>query len=577
MLGASAKENRKYDILIPMVAFVSMVIFKIIFVIGNRTIPTLADEFIYIEYARQLAENGFYSGVHYPLMYPLLLSPAFLFGDNFYIVMKIINVLWSSMAPVLVYFIARKFVGYKESAICTAFCMVLPFQYTFPMMMLSENVYYPLLLLAVLILVSDIKNEWLEVIGLGVLLGIMFMTRHVTLVMLPVFWMAWVLKKFSQKAKFSTILTQGMALVLSCLVAYMPWFIMQLRNGYRVKVIIGFSIASKTNPEQLTADRLLMVALFYLCYLAVILAPVLGIMIKSLFAIEWKKPWSQYNRLFFLIWGLLGINFVAVVRHSWRANYNYPVFERIKGRYVLYFPILFAILAIVALYNRRVVIKNKVINILVTYLLPCAAVIVSYGIVAKGWFFNLNPTEFLGSIQAIDGIRAVQAGYKYVAVALIFSIVAQAVYDFGILKSGNLKSTIMIVGACLIVAESAGTTDGWKHIKELQANEDNGTVLYGTRLVETLEKMPYDTAGKYYVYSDNLVNFNFLKRLIRFENKNDVIFSNKVKSMEGENIYVYTKEPEKYIDYFIENIAGFEYQQEKYYLLYIKAEGIKEK
>ena len=47
--------------------------------------------------------------------------------------------------------------------------------------------------------------------------------------------------------------------------------------------------------------------------------------------------------------------------------------------------------------------------------------------------------------------------------------------------------------------------------------------------------------------------------------------------MEGENIYVYTKEPEKYIDYFIENIAGFEYQQEKYYLLYIKAEGIKEK
>lgn len=574
---ATAKDNKKYDIWIPLAAYVVMVIFKIIFVIGNRTIPNLSDEFTYIEYARQLAQHGSYSGVQYPLMYPLLLSPAFLFGDNFYIAMKIMNVLWSSLISVLVYFIARKFVGYKESAICTAFSMVLPFQYTFPMIMLSENVYYPMLLLAVLILISDIKNEWLEVIGLGALLGIMFMTRHVTLVMLPVFGMAWVLKKFSQKSKFRTIFIQGCVLVLSCVVAYMPWFIMQFRNGYRVKVIIGFSIASKTNPEQLTTDRLLMVALFYICYLAVILAPVLGIMIKSFFAIEWKNLWSRYNRLWFLVWGLLAINFVAVVRHSWRANYNYPVFERIKGRYLLYFPMLFAILAVITLYHRRVVIKNKVVNILLTYVVPCAAVIVSYGIVAKGWFFDLNATVFLGSIEAIDGIRAVQAGYKYVVIVLIFALIAQAIYDFADAGCGKLKYGILMVGACLVVAESAGATDGWNRIKELQANEDNGIVLCGTRLMEAFEKMPYDTDGKYYVYADDQANYRFLNQLTRYETNGTVIFSKKLSSMEGENVYIYTKEPEKYVDCFIENIAQFEYQEENYYLLYIKAEGIEEK
>lgn len=574
MIETTERDNKKYDILIPAAAYVVMVVFKILFVIGNRTVPNLSDEFTYIEFARQLAENGSYSSVQYPLFYPLLLTPAFLFGDNFYIAMKIINVLWSSLISVLVYFIARKFVGYKESAICTAFSMVLPFQYTFPMIMLSENVYYPLFLLAVLILISDIKNEWLEVIGFGVLLGIMFMTRHVTLVMLPVFGMAWVLKKFSQKTKFRTIFIQGCAMVLSCLVAYMPWFVMQFRNGYRVKVIIGFSIASKTNPEQLTTDRLVMVAIFYLCFLAVILAPVLGIMLKSFFAIEWKNLCSRYNRLWFLVWGLLAINFVAVVRHSWRANYNYPVFERIKGRYLLYFPMLFAVLAVITLYHRRVVIKNKVVNILLTYIMPCIAVIVSYGIVAKGWFFNLDAATFLGSIEAIDGIRAVEAGYKYVVIALLFSMIAQVIYDFVDVPLGKLKYGMLMVGVCIVIAESAGATDGWRAIQEVKEEEDSGVVLCGTKLVEAFEQMPYDENGIYYVYADAPNLYRFLNQYTRYETNGKVVFSKKADSMRGENVYVYTKQPEKYVDYFIENIAQFEFKEENYYLLYIKAEGI---
>ena len=93
MREATARDNKKYDILIPTVAYFVMVLFKILFVIGNRTIPNLSDEFTYIEFARQLAENGSYSSVQYPLFYPLLLTPAFWFGEHFYIAMKIINVL----------------------------------------------------------------------------------------------------------------------------------------------------------------------------------------------------------------------------------------------------------------------------------------------------------------------------------------------------------------------------------------------------------------------------------------------------------------------------------------------------
>ena len=62
----------------------------------------------------------------------------------------------------------------------------------------------------------------------------------------------------------------------------------------------------------------------------------------------------------------------------------------------------------------------------------------------------------------------------------------------------------------------------------------------------------------------------------RYETNGKVIFSKNVDSMKGENIYVYTKQPEKYTASFIENIAEFSFKEENYYLLYIKAEGIEE-
>ena len=73
----------------------------------------------------------------------------------------------------------------------------------------------------------------------------------------------------------------------------------------------------------------------------------------------------------------------------------------------------------------------------------------------------------------------------------------------------------------------------------------------------------------------NIPYSGFRKAYTRYETNGKVVFSKNIDSMVGENVYVYTKEPEKYIDCFIENIAHFEYQEETYYLLYIKSEGLK--
>ena len=117
--------------------------------------------------------------------------------------------------------------------------------------------------------------------------------------------------------------------------------------------------------------------------------------------------------------------------------------------------------------------------------------------------------------------------------------------------------------------------DGWRAIKEVKEVEDSGVVLCGTKLMEAFRKLPYDEGGRYYVYADAINLYRFLNQYTRYETNGKVVFSKNIDSMVGENVYVYTKEPEKYIDCFIENIAHFEYQEETYYLLYIKSEGLK--
>ena len=97
-IDMKGKEQKiRLDIWIPLGLFFALLIFKLAFVITNRSLPLIADEFTYAKYARKLFEEGTYKGVQYPLLYPLLLSPAYFFGEHFYLVMKIINALFSAM------------------------------------------------------------------------------------------------------------------------------------------------------------------------------------------------------------------------------------------------------------------------------------------------------------------------------------------------------------------------------------------------------------------------------------------------------------------------------------------------
>ena len=573
----------KIDIFIPAIAFTLMVIAKILFTIGNREIPIVADEYTYAFYGKQLSEFHSYRGYQYPLFYPLILAQAYWFGKaDVFLAMKIINVFWSSMTVVLTYMIARKFMNWKKSLIPMLFSMIIPFQFTYSMMLMSENVYFPLLLLAIWMIVRDDKREMLSSVLYGFLVGILFLTRFVTLVMIPVFILAWLMKKIDQKTPFIRIAVQGVALSIAGIIAYMPFFAVQLKKGYPVKFLLGFSIASKTNPEQLTTDRFIMVSILYFCFMVIAASPVITQMVKSFFAIEFKNIFGRFNRLWIMAWGLFGASFVAVVRHSWRASYNYPDFERIKGRYLIFFPLIFAILATIIMFEKKTRIKNNVLNVVVCYLLPAVTFIFSYMVIAKGFLFNFGGDTLLSSIEAIDGYKATKRGTYFLVAVLVLNFLVQLISDYGniIYKKVGIKTKNKVnkcvavsLAVCLLCCGMAGNSSLWKEITNQKEILNQTKVTFVNEMDKIVENLDTTHLDRVVIYADSKIFNVFLTKYMKFKYDEKVIVTNEYEKFDDEQQYVFTTKPDKFKDVTIKEMGSFHYKDSKnnsnYYILLV--------
>lgn len=553
-------KKNKLDLWIPIGLYIALLAVKLIFVVNNRSLPLIADEFTYVRYARALVENGSYKGVQYPLLYPLLLSISFVSENHFYIIMKIINALCSCFVPVIVYFICRMYVDEKKSAMCATFSAVIPFQYITTMTIMSENLYFSLLLLAVYVTLRKFSNEILGDVLLGIMLGLLFLTRHITLTLIPVFLFVWMMKQLEEKKKFLTIIGRGILICAVLAVVYSPWVIMCKSYGYSFKLIIGFSIASKTNPEQLTISRLLLTAGFYLCYYVLICAPFLGMVIKSFRGLEIKQIFHKYNQLWVMCYGLIAALFVAIVRHSWRAAYNYPDFTKIKGRYVIYVPLLVLIVGTVAVYGQRARFKKNWVNILMCYVLPTVALVMSYLIDIKAAFYEL-PDIFIDFFESMDGRRIKIIGVSFVAVTLLVMFGYQMIHDYG---KGKLKKYSFLVTAISIIGlEIWGATSYYEKAKKGDENNCSKNYRYAWEVKDTLDAIDSEEDAVIYVGELPEDIITYVRRAIEFYGMSQYTFQSDIGSQK--EFYVIAPEQGTYKDSVAETLDEYYWADEKYY------------
>lgn len=314
------------------------------------------DEMTYYDMVDSL-NRGFFSvdqTHHYPPLYPLLILPSLSFGQYTYAVIKLTNLMVTTSMIFPTYLIGRSFLDEKRSLIPALLSCLIPYHLVIPMRMVSENLYYPLFLWAAFFVFKQPEEKNMRLfwdILSAVCLGLLYLTRYISLAVIPMFVISWWFKPFDGndhllKPSYKKILR----FLLICLIAvavFSPWIIGGLLEDVPVKLTLGFGITSRTNENQLTLANLLTWIALYCLYIVILAAPALPLLFDSIptlfsnFSKKWKDEYVRFLlEVIFLMSGFLA----AASRHSWRAFYNETIPSRIMGRYVAYLLVPFLIL-----------------------------------------------------------------------------------------------------------------------------------------------------------------------------------------------------------------------------------------
>ena len=126
------------------------------------------------------------------------------------------------------------------------------------------------------------------------MLAVLYLTRYITLAAIPFFVLAWWVKPFEGEPglfkpgwkKFGHLVGMGAALLL---LAFSPWLIAGLREGVNLKLVLGFGVASKTDPAQLTLYNLVTWMVLYASYYVLVAAPVLNLLLAAVTQLDLKN------------------------------------------------------------------------------------------------------------------------------------------------------------------------------------------------------------------------------------------------------------------------------------------------
>ncbi len=174
--------------------YVLFVIIKILLSFSSLTLSIYSDEYIYLKLAQSVSEGSY--SIHgvasnaYPPLYPFIISPAQWITNTqwSYIITKIINVFISTIIIFPSFFILKKFLTEKQSVLGASIAALHPSVFAFTPYIMSENLFYTLVLCTILLMINAIKTQKISLHLLtGIALGAVFLTRTLGLLFVPVY------------------------------------------------------------------------------------------------------------------------------------------------------------------------------------------------------------------------------------------------------------------------------------------------------------------------------------------------------------------------------------------------------
>jgi dolichyl-phosphate-mannose-protein mannosyltransferase len=220
----------------------------------------MVDELIYSELGKSVAAHGAFDvrGVPshgYGFVYPLLIAPAFRIWSSAptaYAAAKDIDSVVMSLAALPAYGIARRLLPTPHSLVVAALAVAVPsLLYTGELM--TENPFYPLFLLVVLVLLATLERPTaFRQVALLVLCGVAYATRQQAIVLVPAALLAplllgWIERDLRARVRrFATLYAiVGAAVVLALLAtAARGRSPLSLLGAYRAATGTGYSVSS---------------------------------------------------------------------------------------------------------------------------------------------------------------------------------------------------------------------------------------------------------------------------------------------------------------------------------------------
>lgn len=489
--------NPRASALILTVVFLLLCVAKVVFVTTPAIGPTIfGDELLYRQFAWRLYNFEAYGSGQYPLAYPLFLAPSFLFGDNFYEAMKVSNALASSLTIFPIFLISKLFLSREESLLVAAASALMPFHYVFPQLIMSENIWLPLLLFGLyLALRRPTANTVVWDIATGAVAGTLYLTRHISLVVVAALAFTWLVTNFERGAR---PFIRGTLIIIVAAAIYSPWVLIQVVfAGTSLKNTLGFGIASRTNPDQLTLELLMTWAVLYAAYFVLLTSTNLPFLFSAAArTIRTRKIFE--NRLLIGVLLILGLMALAVTRHSWRAYYNYPEMRRIMGRYLICFPILFSLVA--AVEAKRLQELKRGARWAALYVLPSIILMgLSYAVIFYDGIADIDLDVFMTDRGAIDGFAIKLIGFFW---TIIFLASMAAIAFVARFKPQRLFVAVVTITALINVLNLA-----------VYYRQFDSYHTFSAPARTIFENAPREVVG---VYVDNSVHQKFLKNSLTF-------------------------------------------------------------
>jgi len=456
--------------------FAGFVLLKAVFVSAKSFGPTgIGDEMTYYTMTETLYKGIFsprdYNHYQYPPLYPFALVITQVFKGWSFEGIKLLNNIFTSSIVFPVYLISRRFLNDRKSLLIVLLSCLIPLHIVFPMRIVSENLYVPLFFWTMYITFVYPKNRkyrlaW-DILN-GVLIGFLYLTRYITLAVIPFFLFSWSIKPFNGDIQINKT-DKKRKIIHLCLIAaiimvtFCPWPIVGINKGISFKFMLGFGITSNTTEEQLTLGRFLVWAFLYALYFIQVSAPVLNLLVIALFQIDIKKLSPEFNRWIIQVLAVMGGFYAAATRHSWRALYNAELPSNIMGRYLVMFSILFFVIAVTAFYNfKNTDFKSRRTFFLVTQVIPFGLVVIAHLAIVENSIISIDG-NLLKPLGSLDAYMAKLLGNNYfLIIILIYGLTSWFLW------SGARKRAIwsMVIG--LVVFSLAGMPAYYRILMEYQ-------------------------------------------------------------------------------------------------------------